>query len=77
MRVGNTYPNDWNYPYDAGSVGVNPLCYYYAGYAPGGSFGITCNAPVFGRYLSIQQVSPYAGVMTLCEVQVYGATTAA
>ena len=79
VRVGDAYPTDASYPNGAvaGVGGVNSLCAYYNGIAPDGHIDVACSAPVFGRYLSIQILYPYDGVLTLCEVQVYGATTAA
>ena len=77
IRVGDAYPIDNNYPYNADGVAVNPLCAYYNGEAPGGGFDVACTTPRVGRYLSIQVVVPRFGIMTVCEVQVWGATRTA
>ena len=54
----------------------NALCYFYDDVVPSAaSVRITCNKPLFGRYVSIQKINPGAAdadILAICEVKVFG-----
>ena len=58
------------------TVDNNALCYFYNDVVPSAaSVKITCNKPLFGRYVSIQKINPGAAatdILAICEVKVFG-----
>ena len=58
------------------TVDNNALCYFYNDVVPSAaSVKITCNKPLFGRYVSIQKINPGADatdILAICEVKVFG-----
>ena len=58
------------------AVDNNPICYFYDDVVPSAaSVKITCNKPLFGRYVSMQKMNPGAeasDILAICEVKVFG-----
>ena len=66
VRVGGVDPSTNGY-----NVGANPLCTSWGASPIQSLYDLACAAgPVNGRFVSIQL--KYAGILTLCEVQVFG-----